>query len=51
MRAAMMEMAAAEPEPPPGWLLDNVAGTQAEMFTLVLQAWAGSGTRGRTSRT
>ena len=40
MRAAMEEIAAEEPEPPPGWLLDNLAGTQAEMFALMLEAWA-----------
>jgi len=27
-------------EPPPGWLVDNLADTQAEMFALLLQAWA-----------
>lgn len=40
MRATMEEIAAEEPEPPPGWLLDNLAGTQAEMFALMLEAWA-----------
>ena len=40
MRAAMEEIAAEEPEPAPGWLLDNLAGTQAEMFALMLEAWA-----------
>jgi pimeloyl-ACP methyl ester carboxylesterase len=40
MRAAMEEIAAEEPEPPPGWLLDNLAGTQPEMFALLLEAWA-----------
>ena len=41
MRAAMEEIAAEEPEPAPGWLLDNLAGTEAEMFALLLEAWAG----------
>lgn len=41
MRAAMEEIAAEEPEPAPGWLVDNLAGTQAEMFALLLEAWAG----------
>jgi hypothetical protein len=36
----MEEIAAEEPEPAPGWLLDNLAGTQAEMFALMLEAWA-----------
>jgi pimeloyl-ACP methyl ester carboxylesterase len=40
MRAAMEEITAEEPEPTPGWLLDNLASTQAEMFALMLEAWA-----------
>lgn len=40
MRAAMEAIAAGEAEPAPGWLLDNLAGTQAEMFALMLEAWA-----------
>lgn len=40
MRAAMQELAAGEPEPAPGWLLDNLAGTAADMFALLLEAWA-----------
>jgi pimeloyl-ACP methyl ester carboxylesterase len=40
MRAAMGELAAGEPEPAPGWLLDNLAETAADMFALLLQAWA-----------
>jgi len=41
MRAAMEELAAEEAEPAPGWLLDNLAETRAEMFALLLEAWAG----------
>lgn len=40
MRAAMEELSAQEPEPAPGWLLDNLAQTPAEMFALLLEAWA-----------
>lgn len=40
MRAAMEELSALEPEPAPGWLLDNLAQTPAEMFALLLEAWA-----------
>lgn len=40
MRAAMEDMAAEESEPAPRWLLDNLAGTEAEMFALLLEAWA-----------
>ena len=40
MRAAVEEIAAEEPEPAPGWLLDNLASTEAEMFALLLEAWA-----------
>jgi pimeloyl-ACP methyl ester carboxylesterase len=40
MRAAMLEMAAEEPQPPPDWLVDNLAGTETEMFALLLEAWA-----------
>ena len=41
MRAAMERMAAQEPQPPPDWLIDNLAGTDAEMFALLIEAWAG----------
>jgi hypothetical protein len=41
MRAAMDRTAAAEPQPPPGWLLDNLGETDTEMFALLLEAWAG----------
>src|SRR5215472_9398192 len=44
MRAAIEEMAAEEPEPAPGWLVDNLASTRAEMFALMLQAWASAPT-------
>lgn len=40
MRAAMEQMAAAEPQRPPDWLLDNLAGTNADMFALMIEAWA-----------
>lgn len=40
MRAAMEEIAAREDEPPPAWLLDNLAATSAETFALTLEAWA-----------
>lgn len=36
----MEELSALEPEPAPGWLLDNLAQTPAEMFALLLEAWA-----------
>ena len=36
----MEEIAAEEPEPALGWLLDNLAGTQTKMFALLLEAWA-----------
>jgi len=39
MRAAMGGLAAEESEPAPGWLLDNLAQTRAEMFALRLEAW------------
>lgn len=39
MRAAMEEIAARESEPPPAWLLDNLAQTSAETFALTLEAW------------
>lgn len=41
MRAAMEQIAAEEPQRPPGWLMDNLAGTDAEMFALLVEAWAG----------
>jgi pimeloyl-ACP methyl ester carboxylesterase len=40
MRAAIEGIAAAEPERPPDWLVDNLADTDAEMFALMLEAWA-----------
>jgi thioesterase domain-containing protein len=40
MRAAMKTIAAEEPEPTPGWPLDNLAGTQADMFALMLKTTA-----------
>lgn len=40
MRAAMERIAAQEPQEPPHWLLDNLAGTDAEMFALLVEAWA-----------
>jgi pimeloyl-ACP methyl ester carboxylesterase len=40
MRAAMEKIEAEEPEQAPGWLMDNLAETQPEMFALVLEAWA-----------
>jgi len=40
MRAAMGGLAAEESEPAPGWLLDNLAQTRAEMFALLLEAGA-----------
>lgn len=41
MRAAMERIAAQEPQRPPDWLIDNLAGTDAEMFALLVEAWAG----------
>lgn len=41
MRAAMEQIAAEEPQRPPDWLMDNLAGTDAEMFALLIQARAG----------
>lgn len=40
MRAVMEEMSRAEPEPPPTWLVENLAATDTEMFALMLEAWA-----------
>jgi pimeloyl-ACP methyl ester carboxylesterase len=40
MRAAMERIAAAEPQAPPDWLIDNLAETDAEMFALLIEAWA-----------
>ena len=40
MRALMEEMSSNEPEPAPPWLIDNLAETDAEMFALMLEAWA-----------
>ena len=39
-RALMEQFSAGEPEPAPGWLIDNLAGTETEMFALQLEAWA-----------
>lgn len=41
MRTAMERIAAEEPQRPPDWLVDNLAGTDAEMFALLVEAWAG----------
>lgn len=41
MRAAMERIAAEEPQRPPDWLMDNLVGTDAEMFALLVEAWAG----------
>jgi pimeloyl-ACP methyl ester carboxylesterase len=41
MRAAMERIAAQEPQRPPDWLMDNLAETDAEMFALLVEAWAG----------
>ena len=41
MRAAMERIAATEPQRPPDWLIDNLAGTDAEMYALLVEAWAG----------
>jgi len=40
VRALMEEFAAAESEPAPAWLIDNLATTETEMFALLLEAWA-----------
>lgn len=40
MRDLMEELSASEPEPAPPWLIDNLAGTDTEMFALQLEAWA-----------
>ena len=40
MRAAIEQIAAQEPQRPPDWLMDNLAGTDAEMFALLIEAWA-----------
>jgi len=42
MQAAMEAMAARESEPPPPWLMDNLATTNAEMFALSIEAWVGA---------
>jgi pimeloyl-ACP methyl ester carboxylesterase len=41
MRAAMERIAAEEPRRPPDWMIDNLAETDAEMFALLVEAWAG----------
>lgn len=41
MRAAMDQIAAGEPQPAPGWLIDNLSETDPEMFALLIEAWAG----------
>jgi pimeloyl-ACP methyl ester carboxylesterase len=38
--ALMEELSASEPEPAPAWLVENLAGTETEMFALQLEAWA-----------
>lgn len=40
MRALMEGASAQESEPAPGWLIDNLAATSAEMFAHMLEAWA-----------
>lgn len=50
MRAAMQGLASTEAEPPPGWLLDNLATTPAEMFALLLEAWGGDSSWGDLDR-
>lgn len=40
MRALMEEVSAQESEPAPGWFIDNLAETPADMFALMLEAWA-----------
>jgi pimeloyl-ACP methyl ester carboxylesterase len=40
MRALMQQFSAGEPEPAPQWLIENLAGTETEMFALQLEAWA-----------
>lgn len=41
MRAAMERIAEEEPQRPPDWLIDNLAETDAEMFALLVETWAG----------
>ena len=40
MRALMEGVSAQESEPAPGWLIDNLAQTPADMFAHMLEAWA-----------
>jgi pimeloyl-ACP methyl ester carboxylesterase len=40
MRVAMEERATEETEPAPEWLIDNLSTTSADMFALLLEAWA-----------
>jgi len=39
MRKLMEEFGSVEPEPPPAWLIDNLASTSSETFALCLEAW------------
>lgn len=39
MRELMEEFGKVESEPPPSWLIDNLASTSSEMFALCLEAW------------
>ncbi|HWF40515.1 MAG TPA: alpha/beta hydrolase [Acidothermaceae bacterium] len=40
MRTLMEGLSAQESEPAPGWLIDNLAQTPADMFAHMLEAWA-----------
>jgi pimeloyl-ACP methyl ester carboxylesterase len=40
MRTLMAEFAAAEEPTAPSWFVDNLGGTDPEMFALLLEAWA-----------
>lgn len=42
VRARIAAASAAEPEPAPTWLVDNLCATSAEMFALELESWADS---------
>lgn len=46
MRKLMEEFASVESEPPPQWLIDNLATTSSEMFALCLEAWTTESTWG-----
>lgn len=41
--AVISQLAAAEPQPPPRWLVDTLSATDSEVFAASLEAWAEAG--------